>query len=141
MWWKSTLAYANELAVRVEFFGDEIDRISEVNPLTGERKNVVRHVAIFPAVIILYLLKRCSRDFLVFGRKWNEQVKRFTEQGKLIEAQRIAQRTQYDMEMLAEVGMCKGIENYSAVLSGREPGKHPHHIAGLLSRGFFAVCG
>ncbi len=119
------LAYANELAVRVEFFGDEIDRISEVNPLTGERKNVVRHVAIFPASHYIVSPEKMQQGLSCIRQEMDEQVKRFTEQGKLIEAQRIAQRTQYDMEMLAEVGMCKGIENYSAVLSGREPGSTP----------------
>lgn len=119
------LAYANELAIRVEFFGDEIDRISEVNPLTGERKNVVRHVAIFPASHYIVSPEKMQQGLSCIRQEMDEQVKRFTEQGKLIEAQRIAQRTQYDMEMLAEVGMCKGIENYSAVLSGREPGSTP----------------
>ena len=119
------LAYANELAIRVEFFGDEIDRISEVNSLTGERKNVVRHVAIFPASHYIVSPEKMQQGLSCIRQEMDEQVKRFTEQGKLIEAQRIAQRTQYDMEMLAEVGMCKGIENYSAVLSGREPGSTP----------------
>lgn len=119
------LAYANELAIRVEFFGDEIDRISEVNPLTGERKNVVRHVAIFPASHYIVSPEKMQQGLSCIRQEMDEQVKRFTEQGKLIEAQRIAQRTQYDMEMLAEVGMCKGIENYSAVLSGRESGSTP----------------
>ena len=119
------LAYASELAIRVEFFGDEIDRISEVNPLTGERKNVVRHVAIFPASHYIVSPEKMRQGLAVIRDEMDTQVRHFTETGKLIEAQRIAQRTQYDMEMLAEVGMCKGIENYSAVLSGRAPGSTP----------------
>lgn len=119
------LAYASDLAIRVEFFGDEIDRISEVNPLTGERKNVVRHVAIFPASHYIVSPEKMRQGLTVIRDEMDAQVRHFTENGKLIEAQRIAQRTQYDMEMLAEVGMCKGIENYSAVLSGRAPGSTP----------------
>ena len=119
------LAYANEVAIRVEFFGDEIDRISEVNPLTGERKAVVRHVAIFPASHYIVSPEKMQKGLAQIREEMDEQVKLFTEQGKLIEAQRIAQRTQYDMEMLTEVGMCKGIENYSAVLSGRAAGSTP----------------
>ena len=119
------LAYANEVAIRVEFFGDEVDRISEVNPLTGERKAVVRHVAIFPASHYIVSPEKMQKGLAQIREEMDEQVKLFTEQGKLIEAQRIAQRTQYDMEMLTEVGMCKGIENYSAVLSGRAAGSTP----------------
>ncbi len=119
------LAYASDLAIRVEFFGDEVDRISEVNPLTGERKNVVRHVAIFPASHYIVSPEKMRAGLEKIRSEMDDQVRTFTEQGKLIEAQRIAQRTQYDMEMLTEVGMCKGIENYSAVLSGRAPGSTP----------------
>ncbi len=119
------LAYASDLAIRVEFFGDEVDRISEVNPLTGERKNVVRHVAIFPASHYIVSPEKMRAGLEKIREEMDDQVRTFTEQGKLIEAQRIAQRTQYDMEMLTEVGMCKGIENYSAVLSGRAPGSTP----------------
>ena len=119
------LAYASDLAIRVEFFGDEVDRISEVNPLTGERKNVVRHVAIFPASHYIVSPEKMRAGLEKIRAEMDDQVRLFSEQGKLIEAQRIAQRTQYDMEMLTEVGMCKGIENYSAVLSGRAPGSTP----------------
>ena len=119
------LAYANDMAIRVEFFGDEIDRISEMNPLTGERKNVVKHVAIFPASHYIVSPDKMKLGLEQIRQEMDSQVKHFTEEGKLIEAQRIAQRTNYDMEMLQEVGMCKGIENYSAVLSGRKPGSTP----------------
>ena len=119
------LAYMNDMAIRVEFFGDEIDRISEMNPLTGERKNVVKHVAIFPASHYIVSKEKMQAGLARIREEMDAQVRAFTEQGKLIEAQRIAQRTNYDMEMLQEVGTCKGIENYSAVLSGRAPGSTP----------------
>lgn len=119
------LAYMNDMAIRVEFFGDEIDRITETNPLTGERKNVVKHVAIFPASHYIVSPEKMRAGVARIREEMDTQVKQFTEQGKLLEAQRIAQRTNYDIEMLQEVGMCKGIENYSAVLSGRTPGSSP----------------
>ena len=111
--------------VRIEFFGDEIDRIVEFDPLTGEHKNVVRHVAIFPASHYIVGPEKMQEGLKKIQAEMEEQVKKFTEEGKLLEAQRIQQRTNYDMEMLQEVGMCKGIENYSAVLSGRAPGSTP----------------
>ena len=119
------LAYNDEFAIRVEFFGDEIDRIVEFDPLTGEHKNVVRHVAIFPASHYIVGPEKMQEGLKKIQAEMEEQVKKFTEAGKLLEAQRIQQRTNYDMEMLQEVGMCKGIENYSAVLSGRAPGSTP----------------
>ena len=119
------LAYMAEVAIRVEFFGDEIDRISEFNPLTGARQNVVKHVAIFPASHYIVSAEKKEAGIARIRAECDEQVKRFTAEGKLIEAQRIAQRTNYDIEMLQEVGVCKGIENYSAVLAGREPGTMP----------------
>ncbi len=119
------LAYMSDVAVRVEFFGDEIDRISEFHPLTGERVNVVRHVAIFPASHYIVAPEKQIEGIKKIQAECEAQVKTFTEQGKLIEAQRIAQRTAYDIEMLTEVGICKGIENYSAVLSGRAEGSMP----------------
>ncbi|MEG1323214.1 MAG: DEAD/DEAH box helicase family protein, partial [Ruthenibacterium sp.] len=119
------LAYYNDVAIRVEFFGDEIDRISEVFPLTGERRNVIRHVAIFPASHYIVSEDKKEEGLRKLAVEMDEQVRTFHEQGKLIEAQRIAQRTNYDIEMLQEVGVCKGIENYSAVLSGREAGSTP----------------
>ena len=119
------LAYNDEFAIRVEFFGDEIDRIVEFDPLTGEHKNVVRHVAIFPASHYIVGPEKMQEGLKKIQAEMEEQVKKFTEEGKLLEAQRIQQRTNYDLEMLQEVGMCKGIENYSAVLSGRAPGSTP----------------
>ena len=119
------LAYMSDTAIRVEFFGDEIDRISEVAALTGERKNVVRHVAIFPASHYIVSADKKTAALRKIREEMDGQVEKFRNEGKLIEAQRIAQRTNYDIEMLQEVGMCKGIENYSAVLSGRAPGSMP----------------
>ena len=119
------LAYNDEYAIRVEFFGDQVDRIIEFDPLTGEHKNVVRHVAIFPASHYIVGPEKMKAGLAKIAEEMEQQVKAFTEEGKLLEAQRIQQRTNYDMEMLQEVGTCKGIENYSAVLSGRAPGSTP----------------
>ena len=119
------LAYMSDLAIRVEFFGDEIDRITEFNPLTGAKQNVVKHVAIFPASHYIVSAEKKAAALEKIRAECDAQVKQFTAEGKLIEAQRIAQRTNYDIEMLNEVGICKGIENYSAVLSGRAPGSMP----------------
>ncbi len=119
------LAYASDVAIRIEFFGDEVDRISEVNPLTGERKAVIRHVAIFPASHYIVSNEKKAEGLRRIRLEMDEQVEKFRQEGKLIEAQRIAQRTNYDIEMLQEVGTCKGVENYSAVLAGRAPGSTP----------------
>lgn len=119
------LAYASETAIRVEFFGDEVDRISEVNPLTGEKKASIRHVAIFPASHYIVSNEKKAEGLRRIRMEMDAQVERFRAEGKLIEAQRIAQRTNYDVEMLQEVGTCKGVENYSAVLAGRVPGSTP----------------
>ena len=130
------LAYASDTAIRVEFFGDEVDRISEMNPLTGERKNVVKHVAIFPASHYIVSPEKMRAGLVRIQEEMDAQVRKFTEEGKLLEAQRIAQRTRYDMEMLQEVGMCKGIENYSAVLSGRAPGSTPTTLLDYFHKDF-----
>ena len=133
------LAYNDELAIRVEFFGDEIDRICEFDPLTGERRNVVRHVAIFPASHYIVGPEKMQAGLAKIRQEMEEQVRAFTEAGKLIEAQRIAQRTKYDMEMLQEVGTCKGIENYSAVLSGRAPGSTPTTLLDYFPEDFLLL--
>ncbi|MDY5006768.1 excinuclease ABC subunit UvrB [Candidatus Allofournierella merdipullorum] len=130
------LAYASDTAIRVEFFGDEVDRISEMNPLTGERKNVIKHVAIFPASHYIVSPEKMRAGLARIQEEMDDQVRQFTEAGKLLEAQRIAQRTRYDMEMLQEVGMCKGIENYSAVLSGRAPGSTPTTLLDYFPKDF-----
>lgn len=117
--------YANDTAIRVEFFGDEIDRISEINPLTGAVKNVVSHVAIYPASHYVVSPEKMEDALKQINDEMELQVAAFEKEGKLIEAQRIRQRTEYDMEMLRETGFCKGIENYSAIMSGRKPGEPP----------------
>ena len=116
-------AYSQENAIRVEFFGDEIDRIREINALTGEVRMNLNHVAIFPASHYIIPEEKMRAALENIRKEMDRQVEKFTAEGKLIEAQRISQRTQYDMEMLREVGMCKGIENYSRVFSGRKPGE------------------
>lgn len=119
------LAYMADTAIRVEFFGDEVDRIVEFQPLTGAKQNVVKHVAIFPASHYLVSSEKKIAGIQRIREECDEQVRKFNAEGKLIEAQRIQQRTNYDIEMLQEVGVCKGIENYSAVLAGRAPGSMP----------------
>lgn len=117
--------YSNDTAIRVEFFGDEIDRISEINALTGQVKNVVSHVAIYPASHYVVAPEKLEKAIEEILAEMETRVEEFTKAGKLLEAQRIRQRTEYDMEMLRETGFCKGIENYSRVMSGREPGSAP----------------
>ncbi len=111
--------------VRVEFFGDEIDRITEINPVTGELKAEVKHVAIYPASHYIVPQGKLKKALSSIYDEMEERVKFFEEHGKLIEAQRIRERTTYDMEMLSEIGFCKGIENYSRVMAGRAPGSAP----------------
>lgn len=118
-------AYASDYAIRVEFFGDEIDRICEINTVTGEVKNVVSHVAIYPASHYIVPRDRLLAGIEELRRECDERVDYFKANNKLIEAQRIAERTAYDIEMLQEIGFCKGIENYSRVLAGRRPGSMP----------------
>ena len=117
--------YSNENAYRIEFFGDEIDRISEINALTGQVKSVVSHVAIYPASHYVIAPDKMEKSISLIYEEMLERVKTFEGEGKLLEAQRIRQRTEYDIEMLRETGFCKGIENYSRVMSGREPGSAP----------------
>ena len=117
--------YSSENAIRVEFFGDEIDRISEINALTGQVKNVLSHVAIYPASHYVVAPEKLEKAITEILAEMEEQVKKFEKERKLLEAQRIRQRTEYDMEMLRETGFCKGIENYSRVMSGRKAGTAP----------------
>lgn len=118
-------AYAYESAVRIEFFGDEIERISEINTVSGNVKQTLSHIAIYPASHYIVPHEKMEKALSVLKDEMEERVKFFTDCGKLIEAQRIRQRTEYDIEMLREIGVCKGIENYSRVLSGRKPGSTP----------------
>lgn len=117
--------YSSESAYRVEFFGDEIDRISEIHPLTGEVKCTLSHVAIYPASHYVVEPDKMEKALQNIYNEMEQRVEEFKAEGKLLEAQRIQQRTLYDIEMLRETGFCKGIENYSRVMSGREPGTAP----------------
>ncbi|MEE1138000.1 MAG: excinuclease ABC subunit UvrB [Acutalibacteraceae bacterium] len=117
--------YSNENGIRVEFFGDEIDRISEINALTGQVKSVLSHAAIYPASHYVIAPDKMEKSIKNIYEEMLDRVKYFEENGKLLEAQRIKQRTEYDIEMLRETGFCKGIENYSRVMSGRPAGSAP----------------
>lgn len=121
-------AQSSDSVIRVEFFGDEIDRISEINPLTGEFKANLKHAAIYPASHYIVPREKLNRAIHELEDELKQRVKYFKENDKLVEAQRIEQRTNYDMEMLQEIGFCKGIENYSRVLAGREPGSAPYTL-------------
>ena len=112
-------------AIRVEFFGDEIDRISQINAVTGMPERVLQHAAIYPASHYVASKEKMARAMQDIEAEMWQQVKFFEEHDKLLEAQRIRQRTQYDLEMLSEIGFCTGIENYSRVIAGRAPGTPP----------------
>ena len=118
-------AYYKDKAIRVEFFGDEIDRISEINAVTGMPERILSHVAIYPASHYVASKEKMARAMHDIEQEMWQRVKYFEEHDKLLEAQRIRQRTQYDLEMLAEIGFCTGIENYSRVIAGRAPGTPP----------------
>ena len=117
-----------DTAIRVEFFGDEIDRISEIDMLTGEVKNILNHIAIFPASHYVVPKERMEKAIRNIETELEEQVKYFKAEGKLLEAQRIAERTNFDIEMMRETGFCSGIENYSRHLAGLAPGQPPHTL-------------
>ncbi|MDR0404670.1 MAG: excinuclease ABC subunit UvrB [Oscillospiraceae bacterium] len=116
---------STDKAVRIEFFGEEIERISEILPLTGEIVSILSHVAIYPASHYVVPQEKIKIAVSELERELEERLVYFKDKGKLLEAQRIEQRTRYDMEMLREIGFVKGIENYSRVLSGRAPGSEP----------------
>ena len=118
-------AYGQGKAIRVEFFGDEIERISQINAVTGMPERVLNHVAIYPASHYVASKEKMARAMHDIEDEMLERVKFFEEHDKLLEAQRIRQRTQYDLEMLSEIGFCTGIENYSRVIAGRAPGTPP----------------
>lgn len=118
-------AYSQENAVRIEFFGDEIDRISEINTVTGEIKAVLSHIAIYPASHYIVPQDKLEDALTEIKEEMEERVKYFIDNEQLIEAQRIRQRTEYDIEMLREIGTCKGVENYSRVMSRRPKGSTP----------------
>jgi excinuclease ABC subunit B len=118
-------AYWSGRAIRVEFFGDEIDRIAEINAVSGMVERYLDHVAIYPASHYVASREKLQRAMQEIRLECDRQVELFKSQNKLLEAQRIAQRTAYDLEMLTEIGFCNGIENYSRVIQGREPGTPP----------------
>ena len=118
-------AYWAGRAIRVEFFGDEVDRISEINAVTGIPERVVSHVAIYPASHYVTTKEKMDRAIVAIREEMEEREAWFQAHDKLLEAQRIRQRTEYDMEMMREIGFCTGIENYSRVISGRAPGTPP----------------
>ena len=128
--------YAKDRAIRIEFFGDEIDRISEVNVVTGAPVRVLDHVAIYPASHYVASREKLARAISEIYREMEDRVAFFQREGKLIEAQRIAQRTAYDIEMLQELGYCPGIENYSRVIAGRAPGSPPMTLLDYFPKDF-----
>ena len=121
-------AYESETAIRIEFFGDEVDRITEIDILTGEIKGELKHVAIFPASHYVVDKDNIKRAVCDIEEELDERVKEFKRQDKLLEAQRIAERTNFDIEMLKETGFCSGIENYSPHLAGLAPGQPPYTL-------------
>ena len=129
-------AYWAGRAIRVEFFGDEIDRISEINAVSGMVERYVEHVAIYPASHYVASREKLERAIREITRECDAQVKLFRSQDKLLEAQRIAQRTAYDIEMLTEIGFCTGIENYSRVIQGRAPGTPPTTLLDYFPKDF-----
>ena len=128
--------YSNEVAIRVEFFGDEIERICEITALTGAVRSVLNHVAVYPASHYVFSPERLEEAVIRILAEMVDQAAMFEAQGKLIEAQRIRMRTQYDMELLRETGFCKGIENYSRVMAGREPGSAPFTLIDFFPSDF-----
>ena len=129
-------AASNDSIIRVEFFGDEIDRISEINPLTGELKALLKHAAIYPASHYIVSRDKMQVALAQIEKELQERLEYFRSNGKFLEAQRIEQRTHYDMEMLQEIGFCTGIENYSRILSGREPGSAPFTLLDYFPKDF-----
>lgn len=126
-------------AIRVEFFGDEIDRIVEFDPLTGEIKRSLNFTCIFPASHYVVAKEKMDRAIVEIEKELEERVKYFKDREKLIEAQRIAERTNFDMEMLRETGFCSGIENYSRPLAGREPGATPSTLLEFFKDDFLLI--
>ena len=121
-------AVSEDYAIRVEFFGDEVDRITEIDVLTGEIKNALNHIAIFPASHYVVSAESMNRATQAIEEELEERVRYFKSEDKLLEAQRIAERTNFDIEMMRETGFCSGIENYSRHLTGLEPGQPPHTL-------------
>ena len=132
-------AYWKEKAIRVEFFGDEIDRISQINAVTGMPEKVLSHVPIYPATHYITPKEKMAKALIEIDKELWERVKYFEENDKLVEAQRIRQRTLYDMEMMQELGFCSGIENYSRVISGRPVGSAPMTLLDYFPKDFLLL--
>lgn len=130
---------SDDRAVRVEFFGDEIDRVTEIDVLTGEIKSVLEHVAIFPASHYAVSKDKVESAIKTIEVELEERVRYFKSEDKLLEAQRIAERTNFDIEMLRETGFCSGVENYSRHLSGNEPGSTPHTLIDYFPDDFLII--
>mgnify|MGYP000808651918 CR=1 FL=1 len=128
--------YAYDKAIRIEFFGDEIDRISEINPVTGTPTRILNHVAIYPASHYVTTKEKMAAAVKEIRRECDERVAFFKSQDKYLEAQRIEQRTSFDIEMIQELGYCTGIENYSRIISGREPGSAPMTLLDYFPKDF-----
>ena len=131
--------YSDSDCVRIEFFGDEIDRISRIDPLNGKAVAELGHIAIVPASHYVTSRDKLQAAIAELERELDERVAYFNANGKLVEAQRIAQRTRYDIEMLQEIGFCSGIENYSRVLSGRAPGSSPYTLIDYFPKDFLLI--
>lgn len=129
----------SDLAVRIEFFGDEIDRITEVDVLTGEIKNTLEHIGIFPASHYVVPHEKIKQATIEIEEELEERVKFFKSEDKLLEAQRISERTNFDIEMLKETGFCSGIENYSRQMSGLKPGQAPHTLIDYFPDDFLII--
>ena len=132
-------AGSSENAIRIEFFGDEIERISEIHVLTGEVLTQLSHTMIFPASHYIVDREKMKPAIEEIEKELEQRIKYFNDNGMLLEAQRITQRTQYDIEMLDEIGFCKGIENYSRILSGREPGSIPYTLLDHFPKDFLLI--
>ena len=131
--------YTNDYAVRVEFFGDEIERLSEINVVTGVPRRQLKHAAIYPASHYVMSAKKMEPGIKLIEDEMYARVREFEMEGKLLEAQRIKQRTLYDVEMMREIGFCSGIENYSRVLSGRPPGATPYTLFDYFPEDFLLM--
>ncbi|HBL82815.1 MAG TPA: excinuclease ABC subunit B [Clostridiales bacterium] len=132
-------AESSDSAIRIEFFGDEIDRITEIDVVTGEIKGTRNHVAIYPASHYVTTKEKMEKAIGTIEAELAERVKYFKENDMLLEAQRIEQRTTYDIEMMREIGFCQGIENYSRHISGREPGSAPFTLMDYFPKDFLLV--
>lgn len=132
-------ANSSENAVRVEFFGDEIERITEINVLTGEIIGIRNHIAIFPASHYVTTNVKMENAILEIEKELSDRVDELKAQDKLLEAQRILQRTNYDIEMMKEIGFCQGIENYSRHISGRKPGESPFTLIDYFPKDFLLI--